>query len=115
LRRLISAARLTRWAWPEQSAIPLTFKPGLQFSQGCKPGGFAMTSCKNKGCNEDKRRAALADALNTNELYQQLADQLAGLAREQEFTAAKLERLRGEFSLYKLERRAAIAAAEAVA
>ena len=67
---------------------------------------------KPRYSNEDKRKAALAEALIQTEVYQRLAVQLRGFEKEREFAAARLERLRGEFSLDKLQRREAITAAD---
>lgn len=65
--------------------------------------------------NEAKRTAAIAAYLLDLDEYQQLQVTERNLRKELERADARLERLRNEFSEYKLDRREKLVAAEATA
>lgn len=62
--------------------------------------------------NDHQRSAAIRDLQRQSENWQDENENLVTSERERRRLMAKLERLRGEFSIAKLERRAEIAAME---
>lgn len=64
--------------------------------------------------NETARSAALKIALSANTEYQELERRLAAIEMERSQAYAALERLRGEFKLYLLDRQQAMVAGDSV-
>ncbi|UOF76922.1 hypothetical protein [Bacteriophage sp.] len=65
--------------------------------------------------NETKRKAALKILLTDNASYQQYLEMIRVSERELHLSTIRLERLRNDFSITKLEARKQIAASEQVA